>query len=122
MNIDWVQIKQKIAGYCTKAFLENHIVASREAIDEAVNIFNNFISLKCNYALLNGLSREIMPALQTSCISNVGDLPALKSLLNCFDPFLKKILVLSGKFHILKYNLTHLCPYLRKQISHLTLF
>ena len=78
MNIDWVQIKQKIAGYCTKAFLENHIVASREAIDEAVNIFNNFISLKCNYALLNGLSREIMPALQTSCISNVGDLPALK--------------------------------------------
>lgn len=58
MNIDWVQIKQKIAGYCTKAFLENHIVASREAIDEAVNIFNNFISLKCNYALLNGLRQR----------------------------------------------------------------
>lgn len=98
MNIDWVQIKQKIAGYCAKSFLDNHIVVSKEAIDEAINIFNNFISLKCSYALLNGLSREIMPALQTSCVSNVGDLPALKSLLNSFDAFLKKILVLSGKF------------------------
>lgn len=114
MNIDWVQIKQKIAGYCTKAFLENHIVASREAIDEAVNIFNNFISLKCNYALLNGLSREIMPALQTSCISNVGDLPALKSLLNCFDPFLKKILVLSGKFSYTEVQFDTFMPLFKK--------
>lgn len=96
MQINWVEIRKVILGYCKKTFTENSIIYSDSEIIEAICIFKNFVNISSPYAFLNGLNREILPSLQNACIDKVGDIISLKSLLACLDAFLKKTLVLTG--------------------------
>lgn len=81
MQINWVEIRKIIFGYCKKTFTENNITYSETEITEAICIFKNFINISSPYAFLNGLSREILPSLQNACIDKVGDIISLKAFL-----------------------------------------
>lgn len=107
MQINWVEIRKIIFGYCKKAFTENNITYSETEITEAICIFKNFINISSPYAFLNGLSREILPSLQNACIDKVGDIISLKSLLASLDAFLKKTLVLTGTVTYSSINDSH---------------
>ena len=63
-DINWSKIKKEIILYTRNVFSEQRIGVSDSEINLCVNIFYNILTYRTNYALLNGIDREMLPALQ----------------------------------------------------------
>lgn len=96
-NIQWSKIKKAIKVYCKNAFTEQGISISEMEIDEDVDIFYNLLNKKIPYALLNGLGRTVLPALQELCCDNPGSLSSFLVLKTQIDSILKILLINTGK-------------------------
>ena len=95
-NIQWSKIKKAIKVYCKNAFTEQGISISEMEIDEDVDIFYNLLNKKIPYALLNGLGRTVLPALQELCCDNPGSLSSFLVLKTQIDSILKILLINTG--------------------------
>lgn len=96
-NIQWSRIKKSIKIYSKNAFAEQSIVVSEVDIDDAIDVFYNLLNKKISYAMLNGLGRTILPALQESCCDNPGSLTSFHVLKTQVDSILKILLITTGK-------------------------
>lgn len=95
-DINWSKIKKEIILYTRNVFSEQGIGVSDSEINLCVNIFYNILTYRTNYALLNGIDREMLPALQQSCCDNKGSLKDLRTIKTLVDAFLKRLLIISG--------------------------
>lgn len=96
MEYQWGKIKDVIKKYVNKAFNENNCHYREDKIDKALVIFNNLITCKSGYALLDGMADKMKPALQRACIDEVGNTGDLNTIMTSLESFMKKILVMSG--------------------------
>ena len=96
-NIQWSSIKKTIKIYSKNAFKEQSIAILETDIDEAIDIFYNILNKKIPYAMLNGLGRTILPALQESCCDNPGSLNSFLVLKTQVDSIMKILLINTEK-------------------------
>lgn len=96
MEYKWGKIKDAIKKYVLKAFNENNCNYREDIIDKALVMFNNLITCKSGYGLLDGMADKMKPALQRACIDDVGNTGDLNTIMTSLDSFMKKILVMSG--------------------------
>ena len=96
-NIQWSRIKSSIKIYCKNAFAEQNITILETDINDAIDIFYNLLSKKIPYAMLNGLGRTILPALQESCCDNPGSLNSFLVIKTQVDSIMKILLINTGK-------------------------
>lgn len=96
-NIQWSRIKNSIKIYCKNAFAEQNIAILETEINDAIDIFYNLLSKKIPYAMLNGLGRTVLPALQESCCDNPGSLSSFLVLKTQVDSIMKILLINTGK-------------------------
>lgn len=89
-------IKSEMRKVCKAAFLENNMAISETDIDEDIRLFFNFITSHCGQYLLDGISSDMMQALQSSLVDGIGKINSLKSIATLFDAYTKKILIMSG--------------------------
>ena len=88
-------IKNEMRKVCKAAFSENNVNISENEIDEDIRLFLNFITYRSGFSLLDGISSDMMQALQSSLVDGIGKLTGLKSIATLFDAFAKKLLVMS---------------------------
>lgn len=96
-NIHWSSIKNTIKIYCKNAFAEQNILIPETEIIDAIDIFYNLLNKRIPYAMLNGLGRTILPALQESCCDNPGSLRSFLVLKTQVDSIIKILLINTGK-------------------------
>lgn len=96
-NIQWSRIRNSIKIYCRNAFNEQNIVFSETEINDAIDIFYNLLNKNIPYAMLNGLGRTVLPALQESCCDNPGSLSSFLVLKTQVDSIMKILLIYTGK-------------------------
>lgn len=96
-NIQWSRIKNSIKLYCKNAFAEQNIAILETDINDAIDIFYNLLSKKIRYAMLNGLGRTVLPALQESCCDNPGSLSSFLVIKTQVDSIMKILLITTGK-------------------------
>lgn len=96
-NIQWSSIKKTIKIYSKNAFKEQSIAILETDIDEAIDIFYNILNKNISYAMLNGLGRTILPALQELCCDNPGSLNSFLVLKTQVDAIMKILLINTGK-------------------------
>lgn len=96
-NIQWSRIKNSIKLYCKNAFAEQNIAILETDINDAIDIFYNLLSKKIPYAMLNGLGRTVLPALQESCCDNPGSLSSFLVIKAQVDSIMKILLITTGK-------------------------
>lgn len=96
-NIQWSKIKITIEIYCKNAFTEQNIPFLETDIIDAIDIFYNLLNKKIPYAMLNGLGRTVLPALQESCCDNPGSLSSFLVLKTQVDSIMKILLINTGK-------------------------
>lgn len=96
-NIQWSRIKNSIRTYTKNAFIEQKINISESDINDAIDIFYNILNKKIPYAMLNGLGRTVLPALQESCCDNPGSLSSFLVLKASVDSIIKILLINTGK-------------------------
>lgn len=96
-NIQWSNIKKTIKIYCKNAFAEQSISISEMEIDKAIDIFYNLLNKKIPYAMLNGIGRTVLPALQESCCDNPGSLSSFLVIKAQVDSIIKLLLIFTGK-------------------------
>lgn len=89
-------IKSEMRKVCKAAFLENNVAISEAEIDEDIRLFFNFITSHSGQYFLDGITSDMMQALQSSLVDGIGKITSLKSIATLFDAFTKKILVMSG--------------------------
>lgn len=97
-------IKEEIRKTVKAAFNENGVAATDRDIEECIQIFLNLILKNTGQALLNGMGKFFMPALQDALVDRAGTLPSLETLATKFDAFAKKLIVL---LNIDTYNNVH---------------
>lgn len=96
-NIQWSRIKNSIKIYSKNAFSEQNIAFSETDINDAIDIFYNLLKKPIPYAMLNGLGRTVLPALQESCCDNPGSLSSFLVIKTQVDSILKILLINTGK-------------------------
>lgn len=96
-QIQWGRIKNVIKIYCKNAFIEQNIAITEADIDDSIDIFYNLLNIKVPYAMLNGLGRTVLPALQESCCDNPGSLSSFLVIKTQVDSILKILLINTGK-------------------------
>lgn len=89
-------IKSEMRKVCKAAFSENNVAISETEIDEDIRLFLNFITSHSGQYFLDGISSDMMQALQSSLVDGIGKITSLKSIATLFDAYTKKILVMSG--------------------------
>lgn len=101
MEYNWSELRTSLEAYSLRILNRFGLNISEMQIREAVTIFGNMVNFKLPYILLNGLGPELLSSLSNSCITNIGNVTNLRSVLNAVDSFLKRVLILSGKktFH-----------------------
>ena len=62
MEYQWGKIKDAIKKYVLKAFNENNYLYTDALIDKALVMFNNLITCRSGYALLDGMADKMKPA------------------------------------------------------------
>lgn len=77
------------------AFAENSIAITDSELDETVLIFLNLIQLNTGQYSLNGMSAQMMPALQDALIERIGKINSLQTLSTQFDAYAKKLLIVT---------------------------
>ena len=92
MEYNWRVIKEKILQYCKNAFAENKIILTIEELEEDIVIFYNFISLSLPYSDVGNIRKEMMSALQASCVDEIGSETQLKQVSTLFDSYMKKLI------------------------------
>lgn len=89
-------IKSEMRKVCKAAFSENNVAISEVEIDEDIRLFFNFITSHSGQYFLDGITSDMMQALQSSLVDGIGKITSLKSIATLFDAYTKKILVMSG--------------------------
>ena len=89
-------IKSEMRKVCKAAFSENNVAITEAEIDEDIRLFFNFITSHSGQYFLDGISSDMMQALQSSLVDEIGKITSLKSIATLFDAYTKKILVMSG--------------------------
>lgn len=93
--INWVAISESIFKTVHKSLKEGSPSFNDDEIIEAIELFNKFVKIKSGYALLDGLSKIILPALQDSLINKKGELDSLTLLSTSIEPYIRKLLILT---------------------------
>lgn len=96
-NIQWSRIKNSIMLYCKNAFAEQNILISDNEINEGIDIFYNLLNKNIPYAMLNGVGRTMLPALQESCCDNPASLSSFLTIKTLVDTVLKILLIRTGR-------------------------
>lgn len=102
--MDTTLIKQEIKKFSKAAFEENGITINDVQLDNSIKLFFNFLTMNTNHCLLNGLASDLTQALQEVLVNGVGKISCLRALAASFDPFAKKIIVMTGldSYHNIK--------------------
>lgn len=95
-NINWYKIKEKIFSYCKNGFKDQNINVSDGELTHCIDVFYNVINKKI-WNKIDGLGNELLSALQVSCCDNPYSYSDFRAIKTDIDPFLKKILLLTGK-------------------------
>ena len=96
-NIQWNRIKKEIFAYSKNAFAEQNLNIQDNDIKECIEIFYNVITTIMGYAMLDGIGRELLPALQGSCCDNPGSLASFRAIKTSVDTILKRLLIATNK-------------------------
>lgn len=96
MEYNWIKIREKVFSYCRNAFQESNMSITEDEIKDAIVVFYNFVNYSVPYPEIGGLGKEMIKALQGSCVDDIGNVSQLKSLASLEDPFMKKLIVLCG--------------------------
>ena len=97
MEYNWKKIKEQIINYCKVAFSECGINLADEELEEDVIIFNNFINVPVSNVEIGSLRRNLMEALQKTCVEEIGNPNNLQNISLLVDTFFKKLLPFIGK-------------------------
>lgn len=99
MKYDWLEIREKIIYACEQTYTELKITGiNKKDISVYTDLFDRIIAVRNGQIFLDGLSKEIRPALQDMYIDHKNYLGSVKTLHNSLDAFLKKILIMVNMF------------------------
>ncbi|MCE4566419.1 hypothetical protein INQ51_19015 [Maribellus sp. CM-23] len=87
---NWEQIKSKIKSNSFQSFTNGIPQLTEEQIDKSIELFKKLVLHNVGNINLNGLAKQLFPALQTSYVSNFSDHGALRVIADSLEPFLKK--------------------------------
>lgn len=79
-DVNWSRISKEIVLYSRNVFKEQNIVVQDGTIEQCVDMFYNVITYRTQHAFLNGIDREMLPALQQCCCDDKGSLKDLLRL------------------------------------------
>lgn len=96
MEYKWYDIRKKIVNACKKVFTEQGMAISTADIEEATDLFDRIVSYRLDYQKVGNLQQDMQHTLQQVFVDNVGASADLRNAQNLIEPFLKKILVMSG--------------------------
>lgn len=96
-DVNWSRISKEIVLYSRNVFKEQNIVVQDGTIEQCVDMFYNVITYRTQHAFLNGIDREMLPALQQCCCDDKGSLKDLRTIKTLVDAFLKRVLIISGR-------------------------
>ena len=100
MEYNWNSIKETIKLNCEHVFSESSLSYTIDDLEEALIIFNNFLLYPmpgCDS--IRGLENNFVEALQQACLNAEGIQSYLDTITTDFEPFMKKLLILTGSLH-----------------------
>ncbi|MFD2034497.1 hypothetical protein ACFSKL_06825 [Belliella marina] len=112
--ISWEDIKLKIHSAVRKPLTSGDPNFTEDEIAKGILLFRKIILYKSGEPELDGLSKIMVPALQDSLLDKKGELPSLRLLADCLEPFYKKILLICKSHSFRDLDKLTLIPVLKR--------